>query len=138
MSDPYEWKGPISGIASLGADWVQRGRQQRQEREMRAYQQRQEQAMQEDRLEAKRDRARQRRQQRNTPDRKSLRRALVGAALLTVCLWLSPVMLNLYRWSLAHPSDDLWQFVWPSLGLWGFALVMGFVGLLVGLREARF
>jgi hypothetical protein len=126
-----EIAGPAHFFADLLASSVEMSRQKRAMQEQKRFQKEQRR----DRREATRDRRRQLRQQRNTPARKSLRRALLGAGLLTACLWLSPVMFDLFKWSLAHPSHELWGFVWPSLGVWGFFVLMGGFALRVGLKE---
>jgi cation transport ATPase len=73
------------------------------------------------------------RERRSAPAQKSLRRALWGAGVLTVCLWLSPVMLGDFLPALWRLRD-----LWVPLVLWAwvFAALAGLWGLFVGLREA--
>jgi hypothetical protein len=117
----------VVDVAGMFARNRQIKQQKQFQKEQRAYQKQADRERQQDRREAKRDRARQLRQQRNTPDRKSLRRALAGAGVLTVCLWLSRVVWG----NFAGVS-------WLPLAVWGFVTIAGLWALLVGLREARF
>lgn len=57
------------------------------------------------------------------PAQKAVRRAVIGAAVLTACLWLSPL---------------LWRnFGGAARGAWAFVAVAGLMALIAGLREAR-
>jgi hypothetical protein len=81
-------------------------------------------------VDAANERSRQRRMMRQqqqqqplAPDEKAVCRAVVGAGVLTACLWLSPVVVrNFGGW---------------VCGAWAFIAVAGVVALIAGLREAR-
>ena len=78
-------------------------------------------------VDAANERSRQRRmmrqQRQQQPAEKAVRRAVVGAGVLTGCLWLSPLMLQNFSGLLC--------------GAWAFTAVAGLVALIAGLQEAR-
>jgi hypothetical protein len=81
-------------------------------------------------MDAANERSRQRRMMRQqqqqqplTPAESAVCRAVVGAGVLTGCLWLSPAVLR--------------NFAGLVVGAWAFIAVAGFVALIAGLREAR-
>lgn len=71
-----------------------------------------------------------------TPAQKTLRRAWCGAAVLTACLWLSPVVWREFAGPLLRALHDPPLEVWLPFALWAFAMLAGLAGLLVGLQEA--
>jgi cation transport ATPase len=107
-----EIAGPAHFFASLIEDEIVKGQQKKAQRQQAA-----------DRREARRMAKRP-----LSPAGKTLRRALLGAGLLTLCLWLSRVMLVLLR------SPD--PAIWLPLAVWGFAVLAGAFALRVGLKEA--
>jgi hypothetical protein len=110
MSDP---RGSLFGslIGEPLRDYVEKGRIQKAQKQQAA-----------DRREARRMA-----KPPLSPAGKTLRRALLGAGLLTLCLWLSPVML-----AMARMPDTFW----PPLAVWGFAVLAGAFALRVGLKQA--
>jgi hypothetical protein len=112
MDNPEEIRGPISFVASLIASDIQKTRQKRMEREQRkAYQQSKPPL---------------------TPAQKSVRRALAGAAVAAVALWLSPLIWSQFAAMLLQSPRAAW---WPA-AVWAFVTSAALFALWVGLKEA--